>query len=117
MVVLDFFASWCEACQASWPIIAAFAAEFPGVRVVALDQGEEPAALATFSSHQNVPIVLDPAGQVGQAYGVTGLPTIVGIDAQGRIRNIWYGFSPQLGTFLRKAQARYGKSHQKIEGF
>ena len=108
MVVLDFFATWCEPCRQSLPLVEQFAAEDPDVTVIAIDQDEPLADIVAFKKHYRLPhVALDRHHLIAQAYGITGLPTIVGIDDQGRIRNTWLGYSPQIGERLIEAKRRY----------
>lgn len=108
MVVLDFFATWCEPCQQSLPIVEDFAAHHPDVTVIAINENESIATVAAFAKRYRLATVgLDEHGVIGRAYGLTGFPTLVGIDDQGRIRNTWFGYSPDLGERLLAAKTRY----------
>jgi thiol-disulfide isomerase/thioredoxin len=107
-VVLDFFATWCGPCRESLPLVEHFAATEPSVRVLAVDQSESEEVLAPFiRDHRLRDVLIDSSGAVSRAYNVTGLPTIVGIDDQGNIRNVWLGYSPLIEERLHAAMRRY----------
>src|SRR5271170_747766 len=48
LTYLDFWATWCEPCQQSIPLIQAFARRHPEVDVVSVDVGEPPSMVAGF---------------------------------------------------------------------
>jgi thiol-disulfide isomerase/thioredoxin len=107
-VVLDFFATWCGPCRESLPLVEHFAATEPSVRVLAVDRSEPEQIVAPFVQGPHLKdVVIDASGAVSRAYNVTGLPTIVGIDDEGNIRNVWLGYSPQIEENLHAAIRRY----------
>lgn len=107
-VVLDFFATWCGPCRESLPLVEHFAATEPSVRVLAIDKSEPEQVVAPFvRDHHLEDVLIDTAGAVSRAYNVTGLPTIVGIDDEGHIRNVWLGYSPLIEERLHAAMHRY----------
>ena len=46
MVIIDFWAPWCVPCEKVSPIVEALAAEYPALRVRALDVDAHPVAAA-----------------------------------------------------------------------
>lgn len=117
VVILDFWATWCEPCLVELPEIQKLADELAkdetkkDVVVVALSQDREPADPAEvrkliektlaekkvdLAGKPNAAIGLDPAGSVGELFQVEGLPTIVVLDGKGVVQSAHVGFSPGI---------------------
>jgi thiol-disulfide isomerase/thioredoxin len=109
LVFLDFWATWCDPCRASIPLVQHFKRTHPGVEVVSVDVGE-PADLVKPFARQfaMADVALDPDQTVARAFGVTGYPTMFAIDATGRVRARWIGFDPDVERAMADAAARYG---------
>jgi thiol-disulfide isomerase/thioredoxin len=89
VVVLDFWASWCGPCREQMPILDRVRQEYDASEVTFLGvstDAEPEAALAFLKAHPvSYVSVLDQTGQVSQQFGVTKLPTLVVIDASGKV--------------------------------
>lgn len=109
LVFLDFWATWCEPCQASIPLVQHFRRTHPGVDVVSVDVGEPPSLVRPFAARFKMgDVALDPDQTVAHAFGVTGYPTMFAVDASGRIRAHWVGFDPDVERAMADVTARYG---------
>jgi thiol-disulfide isomerase/thioredoxin len=109
VVFLDFWASWCEPCQLSLPLVEHYAHIHPGAQVIAVNVGEpESAARGYARSHGLGRVALDPDSVAASAFGVTAFPTMVVIDADGRVRAKWVGYNPAIEAFMTDASTRYG---------
>jgi hypothetical protein len=53
--------------------------------LVALQDAESDVRSFMSQGGFDLPVLLDPSGSIGGSYGVTGVPTAVFIDGQGRI--------------------------------
>jgi len=88
-VVINFWATWCPACQKEFPAVRASYARFgsQGVVLLGVDLREPVELVSQFAQAQNLvyPILLDSDGAVSAQYAVFGIPTTVVIDAQGRV--------------------------------
>ncbi|HET6896383.1 MAG TPA: TlpA disulfide reductase family protein [Candidatus Baltobacteraceae bacterium] len=97
VVFLDFWASWCEPCKLSLPLVEKFARAHPEVEVVAVDVGEPRAVVHQFAkTHGMRNVALDPQALSRGFFQIEGFPTMVVVDPQGRIRATWTGFNPAI---------------------
>lgn len=89
VVVLNFWASWCEVCRHEAPALEAFAQRYAGrVTVLGVDWREPQATIDAYLRQYGVtyPNLRDATGRVARAYGLTGVPETWFIDAQGVAR-------------------------------
>jgi thiol-disulfide isomerase/thioredoxin len=97
-VLVTFWASWCATCKSDMPKLRELAASWEprGVRVVGVViEDTLPAAIEVAEEQQlTFPSVLDVAGDVKAAYGVTGTPETFLVDADGVVVAKWIGPLP-----------------------
>lgn len=88
IVLLNFWASWCEPCRAEMPSLELLAArEAPrGVEVWAINHRETDGAVARFmqATGLTLPVLRDRDGGAARAFGVRIFPTTVAIGRDGR---------------------------------
>jgi cytochrome c biogenesis protein CcmG, thiol:disulfide interchange protein DsbE len=88
VVVLDFWASWCRPCVVQAGILSDVVPRHASANVVfvGVNTADNPARAREFASQHQLPYatVLD-TGEVADAYAARSLPTLVVIDAEGRI--------------------------------
>ncbi|WP_420429471.1 TlpA disulfide reductase family protein [Algiphilus sp.] len=79
LVYLDFWASWCAPCAASFPWMQDIAKRFAGqgLQVVAVNVDRDRAAAERFiDRHQpRFQVVFDPNGKIAKAYGIRTMPS------------------------------------------
>jgi len=109
LVFLDFWASWCDPCRDSIPLVQHFRRAHPEVEVISIDVGEPESLVRPFAARFKMgDVALDPDQTVAHAFGVTGYPTMFAIDPTGRVRAQWVGFDPDVERAMADVTARYG---------
>lgn len=86
--IVNFWASWCPPCAVEAPQLALLAGELHGrARLVGVDWSDSrgPAARFLARYHLSFPVLFDPSGEAGYAYGFINLPATFLLDSRGRI--------------------------------
>lgn len=89
VVVLNFWASWCQPCKEELPSLQTLHEASAGQPVVIAINVREPLARVTRyvqAAGLSLPVVIDPQGDLARRWGVTVYPTTVLIGADGRAR-------------------------------
>lgn len=96
VVLVDFWASWCAPCKASFPALAKIHAEYAarGLVIVAVSVDEKQPAYAAFVKKWQPPFValLDQNQKLVQAVKVPTMPTSYLMGRDGRVRFVHSGF-------------------------
>lgn len=96
VVLVDFWASWCTPCKASFPMLAKLHQDFAarGLVVVAVGIDEKPAAATAFVKKLApvFPTVHDRTQQLVQQVVVPAMPTSYLLGRDGRVRFLHQGF-------------------------
>ncbi len=104
VIVLDFWATWCRPCVIAMPLVEHVAERFrpQGVVFYAIDLREGTERVASFvrDRHVSLRVALDPRGEVGDLYGVAGIPHTTVIDRSGRVAHVHIGFREDLEDVL-----------------
>ncbi|HRW05708.1 MAG TPA: TlpA disulfide reductase family protein [Caldilineaceae bacterium] len=92
-VLINFWATWCGPCRLEMPEIVAEANRNPDLIVLAVNVQEELTQLQPFAEDfaMTMPVVLDSDATLRQLYEVSGMPTSVFIDSEGKIDTVWRG--------------------------
>ncbi len=107
ILLLDFWTSWCDDCQATAPLMAQIANEYSprGVRYIAVNYREPPEAIRSFLTglKLDIPVALDLRGAMADALGVKSIPTVVIVDEFNVVRAVHIGVSDQFDDEVRRA--------------
>jgi thiol-disulfide isomerase/thioredoxin len=125
VVVIDFWATWCEPCMAELPeiqkVIESYASSNKAVVIVAVSQDDDPSELSEVRkliekklasknlllSAGSVGLIgLDPSKSVGGAFEIGGYPTLVILDGKGVVQSVHEGYDQNSSTPLHKSLAK-----------
>jgi thiol-disulfide isomerase/thioredoxin len=97
VTLVDFWATWCDACKRSMPYYAALSERWgPRLAIVGLSEDEDDAEVATWAARMGVrfPTAWDAGHEVASAYRPDAMPTAFVIDRGGIVRHVQAGFEP-----------------------
>jgi thiol-disulfide isomerase/thioredoxin len=109
IVMLDFWATWCNPCRATMPLLENLQKEYVNTMVLlAINLEESGDEVRDFVRTENLhaQVLLDTEGAVGQKYGAAEIPMQVLIDKQGIVRDVMIGFNSTLVSRLRTEIAK-----------
>jgi len=95
VVVVDFWATWCEPCKESFPAYQKLVDQMGGqLVVVAVSQDDDPKGIGAFRSETGAkfPIVWDEGKAVAQSYDPPTMPTAFVIDKSEIVRFVHVGY-------------------------
>ncbi len=107
VLLVDFWASWCAPCKASFPAYGRLNAELAprGLVIVAVSVDDDPGAYASFVRRFSPPfaVVLDKGHALVERVRVPTMPTCYLVDREGRIRYLHAGYhGEETDRALRK---------------
>ncbi|HEY2407395.1 MAG TPA: TlpA disulfide reductase family protein [Polyangiaceae bacterium] len=111
-VLLDFFASWCGPCRQQAPIVERVAQRIgaQSLSVFAVDTSDQRADVEHYLEEHRppYPVLFDGDNQAAEAFGVTGLPTLIVIDKGGIVRALEMRVvgDRELEDLVREAQGK-----------
>jgi len=95
VVLVNFWATWCEPCRDEMPAIARLQEKLRGqpFDVLAVNYGESRERIAEFVKREGLTlrVVLDPDKQAAEAWRAKGLPMTFLVGADGRVRYWAFG--------------------------
>lgn len=95
VVYVDFWASWCTPCRASFPFMARLKQEFGDDLVIAainLDKNRSDADKFLEDMEVTFAIHYDPEGTLAEAFEVKGMPSSYLFDGNGQLVGSHVGF-------------------------
>jgi thiol-disulfide isomerase/thioredoxin len=110
VVVLSFWATWCQPCKVEIPLLEKISEEMKNEPIKFFlintmeksELNEDTIRQVYMSRGYNVQCLLDPATRFAQLYTVHGLPMIVVIDKFGIVRKINRGYNENFHIELEK---------------
>ncbi len=105
VLVVDFFASWCQPCKVQLPHLDAMEKQLrdQGLEVYGVSFDEDLAAIRGFASQMAVgfPVLWDRGGdRLAPVLSIQRLPTTLVVDRSGTIRNVHLGYDAREGERL-----------------
>jgi peroxiredoxin len=95
VVVVDFWATWCDPCKESFPGYQRLTEEFgDDLVVVGVSVDEEPDGIEAFGKETGVSFALvwDEGGGVAEKYSPPKMPTSYVLDQSGVVRHVHAGY-------------------------
>ena len=115
VVVLDFWATWCQPCVQGMPSFQVLNDEFDGrgAEFLAVNMGEETEIVREFMDYSGFSfrVVMDQEEEISALYGLRGIPQLVVIGADGRVEHIEVGFPARESA----AEARTQRLRKLLE--
>ncbi len=117
VVVLSFWATWCEPCKVEIPILTKMAKEFDGkpVRIFLVNTMEYANVTEDMVRQEykkrgyTLQSLVDGSGRVGRLYTVRGLPMIVVLGKDGTVRKVNRGFHENFEVELKAVISELAK--------
>ncbi len=108
VLVVDFWASWCAPCKASFPALAQLHADYAsrGVVIIGVSEDDQPRAYDSFIKKLAPPFVTvrDAEHKLARAVKPPAMPTTYVIDRSGRVLHVFTGYhGPDSEKALRAA--------------
>jgi len=107
VVLLSFWATWCEPCVVEMPSLLALHHDQPDLAILAVSVDQDPDAYRSFLARRHVDLisVRDPAETAAKLYHSSAWPETYLIDRQGVIRRKFVGAqdwsSPEVRAYLK----------------
>ena len=98
VVLVDFWASWCEPCKRELPILQEMAARLRGrgIEILTVNLDRERANVEAFLKLRAIalPVLLNPDLSVADRFQPPKMPSSYVIDRKGLVRYVNAGFEP-----------------------
>jgi len=107
VVVLSFWATWCQPCKVEIPVLTKMAEEFKGQSIKfflvnTMEEATEDSVRLVYKTRgYSLPSLIDPSNRFQNMYTVRGLPMLVVIDKFGIVRKVNRGYHEKFDIELR----------------
>jgi thiol-disulfide isomerase/thioredoxin len=96
VVYVDFWASWCGPCRASFPVLDKLYGQHKdkGFVVLGINQDDRPEDAQAFLARIPVafPLIVDSEHRLAADFEVKGMPSAILVDRKGIVRHVHRGF-------------------------
>lgn len=104
VLILDFWATWCGPCLAELPYFQELVNLYkndPSVAFLTISQDRSKDVVRKFIEQKGYtfPVIFDTG--IGQLFEIEGIPLLIVIDKEGKIRYKHFGFDPNNVDFVR----------------
>ncbi|MBI5483956.1 MAG: TlpA family protein disulfide reductase [Deltaproteobacteria bacterium] len=110
VLLLDFFATWCQPCRQSIPHLVEMSRKYggQGLQVLGLSADVDGAGVVkAFAGEYGIRYPLALADDTVTAdFGVRSVPVMIVIDKKGKVAEIYRGYSNEMGRSLEKLLKR-----------
>jgi peroxiredoxin len=96
VVIVDFWATWCDPCRASFPAYQRMVDEFGGkLGVIGISVDEEPSGIPAFAESTGARFALawDEGQGAAKSYQPPTMPTSFVVDKHGMVRFVHAGYT------------------------
>lgn len=104
-VYVDFWASWCPPCLASFPWMNALHKDFSekGLKIVAVNTDFQQKAAKDFlaKTPADFEVIYDPASMIAEQFEVKAMPSSFLFDPEGELIDSYQGFNNKKATSIR----------------
>ncbi len=113
VAIVDFWATWCVPCKASFPKYQALLGKYDGdLAVIGISEDDEPEGIPEFAKDTGVEFVLawDRDKRVAERYKPEAMPTGYVIDKEGLVRYVHAGYHEgEEATIERQVKSLLGE--------
>jgi peroxiredoxin len=107
VVLINFWASWCGPCRQEMPILDQLYHSYQAAGFTLIGVNVEPNASDAQKflkgTPVSFPILFDPKSMVSQLYEVSGMPSTIIVDRNGKIAYVHHGYKPgDEGEYLNQ---------------
>jgi peroxiredoxin len=104
VLVVDFFATWCQPCRKSIPHLVKMNQKYgkQGLQILGMSADEDGEKVVTpFAAEHHINYPLALAGEtVTDAFGVRSVPVMIVIDKKGKVAEVYRGFSDEIADSM-----------------
>lgn len=98
VVLINFWATWCGPCRQEMPLLESLHKRYrdTGFVLLGVNIDDSPDKARTMAKGLGVsfPVLFDSKKAVSRAYQVSGMPTTVIVDRDGKVRFVHRGYRP-----------------------
>lgn len=100
-VLVHFWATWCPVCRTQDGNIHNLAQDYQVLGIASNSGDARDIRQYLDQERLEFPVMLDETGELGNSWGVKGVPSSFIIDSGGEIRSIAVGYTTEIGLRIR----------------